>query len=155
VNKSSAGTPWFFALLGLGRAGRLLYGALFVLIVPALVLWFVFLPRWRFSDQDERLFRAARHGDAAGVEQALAAGARVDAVSPVDGKSALFRAAIFGHVAVVHSLIEHGADASRRGSDGQTVQEMVTAVRGTEKDPAVAQRLDAVLGALRDAGVGR
>ena len=47
-----------FALLGLNRAGKILYGSMFVLAVPALLAWFVWLPRLRFSDEDERLFRA-------------------------------------------------------------------------------------------------
>ncbi len=55
------------ALLGLNRAGRILYTTLFILAVPALVGWFVLLPRLLFSEADERLFRAARHGDVAGL----------------------------------------------------------------------------------------
>lgn len=64
-----------FALLGLGRAEKIHYGTLAALAIPALAVWFVFLPRWKFSDQDEQLFRAARHGNVAGVESSLAAGA--------------------------------------------------------------------------------
>jgi hypothetical protein len=127
-----------FALLGLGRAGKILYGALVALAIPALAVWFVFLPRWRFSDQDEQLFRAARHGDVAGVESSLAAGARVDAASPVDRKTALFRAAIFGHAPAVKALLQHGADASARGSDGQTALQVALKARDGEKDPANA-----------------
>jgi hypothetical protein len=37
----------------------------------ALTAWSVLVPRLRFHEQDERLFRAARHGDRAGVERAL------------------------------------------------------------------------------------
>ena len=140
---------WFFALLGLGRGGQILYGTLFVLAVPALVVWFVVLPRWRFSDQDERLFRAARHGDVAGVEQSLAAGARVNATSPVDGKTALCRAAIFGHADAVRVLLEHGADASLRGTDGHSALDIATAARTAEQDPTATRALDAVLIALR------
>jgi hypothetical protein len=155
VNTSSSKTPWFFALLGLGRGGQILYGSLFVLAVPAMVVWFVVLPRWRFSDQDEQLFRAARHGDAAGIEQSLAAGARVNAASPIDGKTALCRAAIFGHADTVRALLEHGADASRRGSDGQTALDIAIAARGSEKDPAIARHLDAVVTILRAAEATR
>ena len=54
------------ALFGLNRAGKILYTTLFVLAVPALVAWNVWLPRLRFSDQDERLFKAARHGNSPG-----------------------------------------------------------------------------------------
>jgi hypothetical protein len=138
-----------FALLGLGRAGKILYGTLFALAIPALAVWFVFLPRWRFTDQDERLFRAARHGDATGIESALSAGARVNAAAPVDQKTALFRAAIFGHQAAVKVLLEHGADAAARGSDGQTALEVALAARASEKDPAGARDLDLVIAMLR------
>ena len=152
TTESSPGkTPWFFALLGLGRAGTILYTTLFVLAVPALVVWTVVLPRLRFSDQDERLFRAARHGDVAGVEQSLSAGARVNVASPVDGKTALFRAAIFGHAPAVRSLLEHGADVSVRSGGDQTALDVAQAARASEKDPAIAKNLDAVVAALRDA----
>jgi hypothetical protein len=151
MSTSTSNDRWWFALLGLGRAGERLYLALFVLAVPALAVWTVFLPRWRFSDHDEALFRAARHGDAAGVERSLADGAHVNAASPVDGKTALCRAAIFGHADAVRVLLEHGADASARGSDGQTALDVATAARTQEKDPAIAHNLDTVLAALRGA----
>ena len=139
-----------FALLGLGRAGQILYRTLFVLAIPALTVWTVFLPRWRFTDQDERLFRAARHGDATGIESALSAGARVNAAAPVDQKTALFRAAIFGHQAAVKVLLEHGADPAARGSDGQTALQVSLAARASEKDPAGARDLDLVIAMLRE-----
>ena len=141
-----------FALLGLGRAGKVLYGTFLVLAVPALAVWFVFLPRLRFSDEDERLFRAARHGDVAGVEKALGSGARVDAASPVDGKTALFRAAIFGHAGAVKALLQHGADGSARGRDGQTALQVARKAREGEKDPAGARQLDDVIALLRANG---
>jgi hypothetical protein len=149
------GVRVLLALLGLGPGGRILYRTLFVLAVPALLVWFVVLPRLRFSDEDERLFRAARHGDVAGVERSLAAGGHVDAASPVDGKTALFRAAIFGHAAAVKALLGHGADASARGSDGRTALEVTQAARAEEKDPAIARDLDAVASVLRGAEVAR
>ena len=139
-----------FALLGLGRAGQILYRVLFVLAVPALTVWSVFLPRWRFSDQDERLFRAARHGDVPGIESSLAAGARVNAAAPVDQKTALFRAAIFGHAAAVNALLQHGADSSVRGSDDQSVLQVALAARASEKDPEAGRNLDLVIGMLRE-----
>jgi ankyrin repeat protein len=148
-------SPWWFALLGLGRSGQILYVTLFVLAVPAMVVWSVVLPRWRFSDQDERLFRAARHGDVAGLEQSLAAGAHVNAASPVDGKTALCRAAIFGHADAVRMLLERGADATVHGSDGQTALDIAVAARAEEKNPAIAHNLEAVVTLLRDAGPGR
>src|SRR5436190_6738497 len=128
------GVRVLLALFGLGPGGRILYGTLFVLAVPALVVWFVVLPRFRFSDEDERLFRAARHGDAAAIERSLAAGGHIDAASPVDGKTALFRAAIFGRGDAVRALLGHGANASARGSDGRTALEVTQAARAEEKD---------------------
>jgi len=144
-----------FALLGLGRSGKILYLTLFVLAVPAMVAYFVWLPRVRFSDADEHLFRAARHGDRGGIERALAEGARVTDVSPVDGKTALFRAAVLGHADAVRLLLDRGADRQARGNDGRTVAEIVTAARGDEREPAAAIALDAVAAALREPGSGR
>jgi hypothetical protein len=145
----SRGVRVLLAVLGLGPGGRIFYRTLFVLAVPALLLWFVVLPRLRFSDHDEQLFRAARHGDVGGIERALAAGGHVDAASPVDGKTALFRAAIFGHGDAVRALLGHGANASARGSDGRTALEVTQAARAGEKDPAIARELDAVATMLR------
>ena len=138
-------------LLGLNRAGRILRTMLFVLAIPALVIWSVVLPRLRFHDEDERLFRAARHGDRPGVEQALAAGGRINGAAPIDGKTALFRAAVFGHADVVGFLLAHGADPAARGSDGKTALEVVQAARAETKIPADAAALDAVAALLRNA----
>jgi hypothetical protein len=142
------GVRVLLALLGLGRGGKILYLTLFVLAVPAFVVWTVVLPRIRFGDEEERLFRAARHGDAAGIERSLAAGGKVNAVSPVDGKTALFRAAIFGHAAAVRTLVAHGADATLRAADGRTALEVTLAARAIEKDPAIVRELDAIAGIL-------
>ena len=139
---------WLFMLLGLNRAGKMLYLAVVVLGVPALVVWFVVLPRMRFSGEDERLFRAARHGDVAGIEQALDAGADVNAEAPIDRKTALYRAAILGYPEAVTVLLSRGADADRRTSDGRTALELVTAAIAEEKDPAEARALEAVAGIL-------
>jgi hypothetical protein len=144
-----------FALLGLGRGGRILYLTLFALAVPALLAYFVWLPRMRFSEADEHLFRAARHGDRGGIERALAEGARVSDVSPVDGKTALFRAAVLGHADAVRLLLDRGADRQARGNDGRTALDVVAVARGDERDPAVAAALDAVAAALRDPAGGR
>ena len=76
-------------------------------------------------------------------------------VSPVDGKTALFRAAVLGHAEAVRLLLERGADHQARGNDGRTVAEVVTAARGDERDPAGATALDAVAAALREPGSGR
>ena len=58
-SKTTNQRSYFFllALFGLNRAGQILYVTLFVLAVPALTVWTVFLPRFRFHEQDERLFR--------------------------------------------------------------------------------------------------
>ncbi len=141
-----------YTLLGLNRAGRILYVTLFVLAVPALVGWFVVLPRLRFHDEDERLFRAARHGDIAGVERSLLAGGRLNVAAPIDGKTVLFRAAVFGHADLVRVLLTRGADSQARGSDGRTALEVVLDARTAEKDPDRARALDAVAAALREAG---
>lgn len=154
----SSGSPirtFIFALLGLGRAGKILYGLVFVLAVPAFVVWSVVLPRWRFSDQDEQLFKAARHGNVAGIEQSLTAGAHVSAASPVDRKTALHRAAIFGHTAAVRALLEHGADPSALGSDGRSALDIAVAARAEEKNPALAHALDEAIAALRAAEAKR
>jgi ankyrin repeat protein len=56
----------------------------------------------------------------AGVEAALASGAGVNDASPLDGGTALFRAAAFGHADVVRVLLEHGRSRSsgRRCANG-------------------------------------
>jgi hypothetical protein len=138
-------------LLGLNRAGRILHGAVLVAAGAGAFAWFVIVPGMRFSERDEELFRAARHGDRAGVERALAAGARIDAQAPYDRKTALFRAAVFGHDAVVRDLLARGADPAARGADGRTALEVAQTARDGEKDAAAAKALDAVVAVLREA----
>ena len=144
-----------FTFFGLNRAGRILYTTLFIAAIPALAAWFVLLPRVRFQEEDERLFRAARHGDVAGVERSLAAGAHVNAAAPIDGKTALFRAAVFGHADVVRVLLKHGADPARRGNDGRTALEVVSAVRDGEHDRSTVEAFERVESALREVEPGR
>ena len=139
-----------FTLLGLNRAGKFLYLALLLLGAPALIAYKAWLPAYRFTDADEQLFRAARHGDLAGIERSLADGATVTAASPVDGKTALFRAAVLGQAEAVRVLLEHGADPAAHGNDGQTPLELVMAAREGEKTPAAAHALDAVAVLLRN-----
>ncbi len=55
-----------------------------------------------------RLIQAARAGDVAAIESALAAGAKADAAAG-DGMSALHWAAERGHAAAVQALLDHGA----------------------------------------------
>jgi hypothetical protein len=138
-----------FALFGLNRAGRILYTTLFVLAVPALMVWTLVLPRAHFSEEDERLFRAARHGDVAALTQSLDEGAGVNDAAPVDGKTALFRAAVFGHTDAVRLLISRGADPAKRGNDGRTALEVVTAAIADEKDPSASKALASVASLLK------
>lgn len=145
---SGGAPPWLLFLFGLNRAGEILYKALFVLAVPALMLW-TLLPGMRFSDADEQLFRAARHGDVAGIKEALDIGARVDAEAPTDRKTPLFRAAVFGYADAVKTLLSHGANPVARGSDGKTALEVVTEAIGDEKDPAARRALEVVAGVLK------
>jgi ankyrin repeat protein len=90
-----------------------------------------------------------------GIEQALASGAHVDAASPVDGKTALFRAAIFGHAPAVRALLDHGANAWARGNDRATPAAVAIAARTAEKNPDLAHDLDAVITMLRAAEPAR
>jgi hypothetical protein len=143
-----------FALFGLNRAGKILYGTVF-LVAVAVFAGRQILPSLQFSDQDEQLFRAARHGDRAAIEQALSAGASLAHTAPVDRKTALFRAAVFGHADVVRLLIERGADPNAVGADGRSALDVVTAAREEEKDPAAAGALDAVAKVLREAAGSR
>jgi len=136
------------ALFGYNRAGKILWG-----LVAALgVTYFVFaIQDPPFSDEDERLFRAARHGDRAGVERSLEAGAGVADLSPLDRKTALFRAAAFGHADVVRVLLDRGADPATHGGDGKTALDVVIEARADEKKPEAQRALDEVANLLRQA----
>lgn len=141
--------PWLFTLFGFNRAGRILYTSIFVLAIPVLTVWTVFLPRWRFSEPDERLFKAARHGDVAGIERALGDGADVNAQAPVDRKTALFRAVAFAQTDAVRALLKAGADPERRGSDDQTALQLAETARKAESNSPRAAAYDQVIGVLR------
>jgi Ankyrin repeats (many copies) len=151
AEKPSTDGPWWFALLGFGRAGRILYVSLFVLAIPVSTAWLVLVPRLRFHEADEQLFRAARHGDVAGIERALAGGAKINAEAPIDTQTALFRAAAFGHADAVRALLKDGADVDHRGRDGRPVLQFAEDARKEEKDPARVHALDLVIDALKAA----
>ena len=142
--------PWWFMLLGYGRGGKYFMLALFVLAIPALTFWTVLMPRLRFHDADERLFKAARHGDVAGITRALAEGASINAQAPIDRKTALFRAAAFARADAVRSLLKAGADPERRGNDDRTALQLAEDARREEHDAARARAYDEVIAALRE-----
>jgi hypothetical protein len=144
-----ADRPILYTLLGLNRAGKLLHVAVLFAATAGIAWWLVVRPQSRFHDEDEMLFRAARHGDVAGIDRSLDAGAQINVQAPVDGKTAIFRAAVFGHADAVRELLKRGADVERRGNDGRTVLEVVASARAEEHDPARAKALDAVASALR------
>jgi hypothetical protein len=139
-----------FTLLGLNRAGKYLYLALFVLAIPALGFWTTTLPRLRFHEPDERLFYAARHGDVAGIERALGDGANVNAASPLDGRTALSRAALLGQPDGVRALLKAGANPDSRGGDDRTALQLAEDARKEESSPDRARALDGVIAALRE-----
>jgi len=146
----SDNVPWWFALLGLGPWGKYVMLAIFVLTIPALTFWSVFMPRLRFHEVDERLFKAARHGDVAGITRALADGAAINAEAPIDRRTALFRAAAFAQVGAVRALLKAGADAERRGADDRTVLQLTEDARKEEHDGARARAYDQVIAALQE-----
>ena len=141
---------WLLTLFGLNRAGQILYVSLFVLTIPALTFWTVLLPRLRFSETDERLFKAARHGDVAGIDRAIADGAHVNAEAPVDRKTALFRAVTFAQVDAVRALLKAGADPEHRGSDDKTALQLAEDARRGEQNGPRGPAYDQVIAALRE-----
>jgi hypothetical protein len=142
---------WIYTLLGYNRRGRLLWLLVLALAIPGVGVWQIELPRLRFKEPDERLFKAARHGDVAGIEHALAEGADVNAQAPVDRKTALFRAVSFGQADAVRALLKHGANAAARSLDDKTPLEFAEDIRKEEQDPARQRGLDQAIAALREA----
>src|SRR5437762_11057023 len=152
TDKADTSEPFFlYLLLGFNRAGRFMWLTIFVLAIPVLTLWTVLLPKWRFSAADEHLFKAARHGDVAAIEQALGEGATVDARAPIDHKTALFRAVSFGQADAVRALLKHGADIEARSLDDKTVLQFAEEIRKDDTDAERARRLDAAIAALKAA----
>ena len=135
------------ALFGYNWAGKILWG---LIAAIGLGYWVLVAQGPPFSDEDERLFRAARHGDRPAAEHSLEAGAGVADLSPLDRKTALFRAAIFGHADVVRLLLERGADPATRGGDGKTALDVVIEARTDEKKPEAQRALDEVATLLRN-----
>jgi hypothetical protein len=150
TDKNADEKSWMLTLFGLNRRGQWLYMSLFVLAIPALMLWTLVLPRFRFHEQDERLFKAARHGDVAGITRALAEGAKVNAEAPIDRRTALFRAAAFGHADAVRALLKEGADPERRGNDDRTALQLAEDARKQEQHSPRAAAYDQVIAALRE-----
>jgi hypothetical protein len=142
---------WLLTLFGLNRRGQFLYLALFVLAIPALTAYTVLLPRLRFGDADERLFKAARHGDVAGIERALAEGAKINAEAPIDRRTALFRAAVLGQVEAVRALLKAGANPAVRGVDDKTALQLVEEARKEERDPVRVRAYQMIGAALSEA----
>lgn len=77
-------------------------------------------PGRRFSEQDAALMRAAQQGDDAGVRQALAAGARVNALRPDDRLTPLIVAAQASEPVVLNTLLAAGADHTIIGGTNVT-----------------------------------
>jgi len=142
---------WLFALFGLNRTGRILWLLVLALAVPGLGLWTIELPRLRFKEPDEHLFKAARHGDVAGIERALEEGANVNAEAPIDRKTALFRAVAFGQADAVRALLKHGASAAARSLDDKTPLQFAEEIRKEETDPARQLGIDRAIAALKEA----
>jgi ankyrin repeat protein len=67
-----------------------------------------------------RLVDAAIDGDRATVDELLAGGTDPDGLHPEKRSTALIEAATKGHIEIVRSLIEAGADVNLRDSDGRT-----------------------------------
>jgi len=110
---------------------------------------------------DNRLVLAAKEGDEDKVIRLLESGVDVDAPGVVlrvdgqpDGSTALIAAAIKGHVEIVRTLINYGADVNRVNNLG--VAPLEAAVRGLhfkdEADTTAHKRHASVISLLIDSG---
>jgi len=73
------------------------------------------------------LIVGARHGVIYSVDYLISKGARLDIAAPNDGNTALHEAARMGHLRVVVSLVEAGADASKVNREGKTAAQLAEA----------------------------
>ena len=71
------------------------------------------------ASQSEELFTAARRGDIAGLQAALAAGVPIDAAND-KGFSALVLAGYDNHLEATRFLLDHGANPNHRDASGNT-----------------------------------
>ncbi|MFA5106679.1 MAG: ankyrin repeat domain-containing protein, partial [Candidatus Micrarchaeia archaeon] len=71
------------------------------------------------TEQNKKLLEAVSSGDLAGVKEALAAGADVNAKDR-DGYTALMVASYWGHMDIVKLLIAAGADVNAKSETGYT-----------------------------------
>src|SRR3990167_7161700 len=73
-----------------------------------------------FSGPNEDLFRAARTGNSAGVEAAIAAGADINAVD-ADNNTALMIALARSYADIARLLLDRGSDVFHKNKCGETV----------------------------------
>jgi len=73
------------------------------------------------------LIVGARHGVIYSVDYLISKGAGLDIAAPNDGNTALHEAARLGHLRVVVSLVEAGADASKVNKEGKTAAQLAEA----------------------------
>ena len=72
------------------------------------------------------LIIGARHGVIYSVDYLISKGAKLDIAAPNDGNTALHEAARQGHLRVVVSLVEGGADVTKVNKDGKTAAQLAT-----------------------------
>jgi ankyrin repeat protein len=86
------------------------------------------------------LHQAAARGDLSAVNQLLASGARVDAVTRIGSHTPLHVAATNGHALVVGRLLEAGADLNARTTTGATALHFAAAFGSSETITALLDR---------------
>lgn len=98
------------------------------------------------ANADDQLQSAAVAGDAAAVQAAIIAGAKLDKAND-RGFTPLHFAARYGHAAVARILAERSGNLLARTADGKTALDLV---RHVDRDPLVLTSLGRVLGSRRD-----